>query len=70
MLRLPQMPTIDVVLGYLTNPQDVQILTQPKHRDAIAEAIVVGVKRLYLLDQDDMKTGTYNFAELLEAEQS
>ncbi|MDK8683660.1 N-acetylmuramoyl-L-alanine amidase [Corynebacterium pseudodiphtheriticum] len=69
-LRLPQMPTIDVVLGYLTNPQDVQILTQPKHRDAIAEAIVVGVKRLYLLDQDDMKTGTYNFAELLEAEQS
>ena len=69
-LRLPQMPTIDVVLGYLTNPQDVNILTQPKDRDAIAEAIVVGVKRLYLLDQDDMQTGTYDFAELLKAEQS
>ena len=62
------MPAIDVVLGYLTNPNDVAILTDPQARDAIAEAIVVAVKRLYLLDDDDQPTGTYKFSELLEQE--
>lgn len=66
LLRITAMPTIEVVLGYLTNPHDVTILTDPKHRDAIAEAIVVAVKRLYLLDDDDQPTGTYKFAEMLE----
>lgn len=67
-LRLTYMPAIDVVLGYLTNPNDVAILTDPQARDAIAEAIVVAVKRLYLLDDDDQPTGTYKFSELLEQE--
>ena len=40
-----------------------------EHRDQIAEAIVVGVKRLYLTEEDDQPlTGTYSFVELLEAE--
>lgn len=68
LLRMTQMPTIELACGYLTNPGDVAILTDPRQRDAIAEAIVVAVKRLYLLDQDDQPTGTYKFAELLEAE--
>lgn len=68
LLRLTNMPTIEVVAGYLTNPGDVQILTNPKHRDTIAEAVVVAVKRLYLLDADDQPTGTYKFSELLKAE--
>lgn len=43
-------------------------LTDPSVRDAIAEAMVVAVKRLYLLDEDDQPTGTFKFAELLKAE--
>ncbi|MEJ5928488.1 N-acetylmuramoyl-L-alanine amidase [Corynebacterium sp. H128] len=68
LLRMTKMPTIELVCGYLTNPGDVEILTDPNNRDAIAEAIIVAVKRLYLLDDDDQPTGTYKFAELLEAE--
>lgn len=67
-LRMSKMPTIELVCGYLTNPTDVAILTDPKKRDAIAEAVVVAVKRLYLLDEDDQPTGTFKFTELLAAE--
>ncbi|MDO5032199.1 N-acetylmuramoyl-L-alanine amidase [Corynebacterium sp.] len=70
LLRLTQMPVVQVVLGYITNPKDVAILTNPESRDDIAEAIVVAVKRLYLLDEDTAVTGTYKFSELLRAEQS
>ncbi len=69
LLRLTQMPVVQVVLGYLSNPHDVAVLTDAQRRDDIAEAIVVAVKRLYLLDQDTAVTGTYNFDELLRAEQ-
>ncbi|GGG81914.1 N-acetylmuramoyl-L-alanine amidase [Corynebacterium pelargi] len=68
LLRVTQMPTVEVVVGYLTNPEDVKILTDPAARDAIAEAIVVAVKRLYLQEQDDQPTGTFRFDELLEQE--
>lgn len=69
LMRLTRMPTVEVVVGYLTNPQDVEVLTSPDQRDQIAEAIVVGVKRLYLTEEDDQPlTGTYSFVELLEAE--
>ncbi|WJZ03978.1 N-acetylmuramoyl-L-alanine amidase [Corynebacterium freiburgense] len=67
-LRLTNMPSVEIFAGYLSNPHDVAILTDPKQRDAIAEAIVVAVKRLYLLDRDDQPTGTYNFSELLKSE--
>lgn len=70
LLRLTQMPVVQVVLGYLTNPGDVEVLTTPAKRDDIAEAIVVSVKRLYLLDDDDAVTGTYKFSELLRAEEA
>ena len=69
LLRLTQMPTVEVSVGYLTNPGDVEVLTSPEHRDTIAEAVVVAVKRLYLSEDDDQPmTGTYSFVELLEAE--
>ncbi|HHU67606.1 N-acetylmuramoyl-L-alanine amidase [Corynebacterium sp.] len=70
MLRFTQAPTVEVVAGYLSNPGDVAQLTDPAVRDAMAEAVVVAVKRLYLLDRDDAPTGTYKFAELLRAEQA
>ena len=44
-------------------------MTDPTMRDRIAEAIVVAVKRLYLLDEDEQpKTGTFKFSELLKSE--
>lgn len=67
-LRLTRMPVAQVVLGYLTNAHDVSVLTDPDKRDIIAEAIVVAVKRLYLMDEDTDPTGTYKFSELLAAE--
>ena len=70
LLRLTQMPVIQIVLGYLTNPEDIKILTNPSRRDDIAEAIVIAVKRMYLMKQDTAVTGTYKFSELLQAEQS
>ncbi|HEY5855250.1 MAG TPA: N-acetylmuramoyl-L-alanine amidase [Aldersonia sp.] len=68
LLRLTKMPTVQVDIGYLTNEYDASVLTNPRFRDIIAEAILVSVKRLYLLGQDDQPTGTYTFAELLAEE--
>ena len=68
LLRLSKMPAVEVVAGYVTNPHDVKIVANPRERDCIAEAIVVAVKRLYLLEEDDKPTGTYSFTELLRHE--
>lgn len=70
LLRMTQMPSVAVVAGYLTNPHDVAVVTDPTQRDAIAEAIVVAVKRLYLLEQDTQPTGTFTFTELLRQERA
>ncbi|TQF74686.1 N-acetylmuramoyl-L-alanine amidase [Rhodococcus spelaei] len=67
-LRLTNMPTVQVDIGYLTNDSDVKTLINPRNRDIIAEAILIAVKRLYLLGQDDQPTGTYTFKELLAEE--
>ncbi len=69
MLRMTRMPSVELVAGYLTNPGDLAVLTDPAQRDAIAEAVVVAVKRLYLLDHDTRPTGTYSFPALLREEQ-
>ncbi len=69
-LRATRMPTVQIDVGYLTNESDAAVLTNPHNRDVISEAIVVAVKRLYLLDRDDQPTGTYTFSELLAAETS
>ncbi|MEO9330644.1 N-acetylmuramoyl-L-alanine amidase [Gordonia aurantiaca] len=67
-LRLTRMPVALIDVGYITNPHDAAILGDSDWRNVIADAILVAVKRLYLLDQDDRPTGTYTFAELLAAE--
>lgn len=69
-LRLTRMPAVQIDAGYLTNDADAAILANPQSRDIIAEAILVGIKRLYLLDKDDQPTGTYTFSELLAEELS
>ncbi len=69
-LRLTRMPVAQVDVGYLSNNTDVTLLANPHTRDIIAEAILVAVKRLYLLDKDDQPTGSYTFSRLLAEEQA
>jgi N-acetylmuramoyl-L-alanine amidase len=68
LLRMTRMPAVRVELGYLTNPQDRRKLLDPAFRDVVAEGIVVAVKRLYLLGENDQPTGTFTFADLLRGE--
>ncbi|MDT5064711.1 MAG: N-acetylmuramoyl-L-alanine amidase [Mycobacterium sp.] len=70
LLRLTRMPTVQVDIGYLTNPHDRDMLVLPQTRDSIAEGILAAVKRLYLLGKNDRPTGTFTFAELLAHETS
>jgi N-acetylmuramoyl-L-alanine amidase len=70
LLRLTRMPTVQVDIGYISNPGDRERLVSPASRDAIAEGILAAVKRLYLLGKNDRPTGTFTFAELLAHELS
>ena len=70
LLRLTRMPTVQVDLGYVTNPQNRTLLASSQARDAIAEGMLAAVKRLYLLGKNDRPTGTFTFAELLAHELS
>lgn len=69
LLRMTRMPAAQVDVGYLTNSADCARLADPRVRDTIAEAIVIAVKRLYLLGKNDQPTGTFTFADLLAHEQ-
>jgi N-acetylmuramoyl-L-alanine amidase len=68
LLRLTRMPTVRVELGYLTNMGDRRKLLDTVFRDVVAEGVLVGVKRLYLLGQDDQPTGTFTFSDVLARE--
>ncbi len=68
LLRLTRMPTVRVEIGYLTHMGDRRRLLDPAFRDVVAEGILVGVKRLYLLGQDDQPTGTFTFSDVLARE--
>lgn len=68
MLRLTQMPAVRIEVGYLTNLGDRRKLLDPVFRDVVAEGILVAVKRLYLLGQDDQPTGTFTFQDVLAHE--
>jgi N-acetylmuramoyl-L-alanine amidase len=65
LLRMTRMPAVRVEVGHLTNQGDAGRLAQPTFRDTIAEAVVVAVQRLYLVDEDDAATGTLNVADVL-----
>jgi N-acetylmuramoyl-L-alanine amidase len=64
-LRMTRMPAVRVEVGHLTNHGDAGRLSQPEFRDTIAEAVVVAVQRLCLVDDDDAATGTLNVADVL-----
>jgi N-acetylmuramoyl-L-alanine amidase len=68
LLRMTRMPAVRIELGYLTNPDDRRKLLDPAFRDVVAEGVLVAVKRLYLLGENDQPTGTFTFADLLRGE--
>ncbi len=68
LLRLTRMPAVRVEMGYLTNERDRAALLDPGFRDVVAEGILVAVKRLSLLGQDDKPTGTFTWAEVHQRE--
>lgn len=68
LLRLTRMPAVRVEVGYLTHLGDRRKLLDPVFRDVVAEGILVAVKRLYLLGQDDQPTGTFTFSEVMARE--
>lgn len=68
LLRRTRMPTVHVELGYLSHPDDLAQLADPRVRSTIADALLVAVKRLYLLGENDQPTGTFTYAELLAQE--
>jgi N-acetylmuramoyl-L-alanine amidase len=68
MLRLTRMPAVRIEVGYLTNLGDRRKLLDPIFRDVVAEGILVAVKRLYLLGQNDQPTGTFTFQDVLARE--
>jgi len=57
-----------VEIGYLTNERARAALLDPGFRDVVAEGILVAVKRLYLLGQNDQPTGTFTFSDVLAHE--
>lgn len=69
LLRLTRMPAVRVEIGYLTNASDRAALLDPAFRDVVAEGILVAVKRLYLLGQNDKPTGTFTFSDILQREE-
>ncbi|MEU5690611.1 N-acetylmuramoyl-L-alanine amidase [Actinosynnema sp. NPDC020468] len=68
MLRMTRCTAVRVEVGYLTNAGDRQRLANPSFRDVVAEGILVAVKRLYLLGQNDQPTGTFTLSDLLKHE--
>ncbi|MFP5021209.1 N-acetylmuramoyl-L-alanine amidase [Pseudonocardia phyllosphaerae] len=68
LVRRTRMPAVRVEVGYITNLGDRRKLLDPAFRDVVAEGILVAVKRLYLLGQDDQPTGTFTFNDVLARE--
>ena len=67
-LRLTKAPAVRIEIGYLTNEQDRNKLTEVAFRDTVTEGILIAVKRLYLLGENDQPTGTFTFNDLLRHE--
>ncbi|WP_158879685.1 N-acetylmuramoyl-L-alanine amidase [Amycolatopsis anabasis] len=67
-LRLTRCPAVRIEIGYLTNPGDRRRLSESAFRDVVAEGILIAVKRLYLLGENDQPTGTFTFADVLAHE--
>ena len=43
-LKAPDVPSVLIELGFLTNPSDERLLLSPDYRDRVVEAIVKGIE--------------------------
>jgi N-acetylmuramoyl-L-alanine amidase len=64
LLRMTRMPAVRLDAGYVTSPGDAARLATPEFRDAVAEAVVAAVQRLYLPEHLDVPTGQFRMASL------
>jgi N-acetylmuramoyl-L-alanine amidase len=64
LLRLTRMPAVRLDAGYVTSPGDAARFATPEFRDALAEAVVAAVQRLYLPEHLDLPTGQFRMATL------
>jgi len=69
LLRRTRMPAVRIDAGYITHPDDARQMSLPGFRDAVAEAIVVAIQRLYLPEDSEggsevrnVHPGTIRFA--------
>lgn len=68
LLRRTRMPSVQLDLGYVNNPGNRTGLLDRSVREHIVESILVGVKRLYLLGEGDVQTGTFSVEDILSFE--
>jgi N-acetylmuramoyl-L-alanine amidase len=64
LLRLTRMPAVRLELGHVSSPRDAARLADPAFRDAVAEAVLVAVQRLYLPPELDAPTGVLRIPDL------
>ncbi|HEU0101075.1 MAG TPA: N-acetylmuramoyl-L-alanine amidase [Mycobacteriales bacterium] len=64
LLRLTRMPAVRLELGHITSRRDADRLADPRFRDTVAEAVLVGVQRLYLPADLDPPTGVLRMPDL------
>ena len=64
LLRLTRMPAVRLELGHVTHAGDAARLADPAFRDTVAEAVLVGVQRLYLPADLDPPTGVLRIPDL------
>jgi N-acetylmuramoyl-L-alanine amidase len=66
LLRSLGAPTVWLDLGYLSSPVDRAALADAEHRNHLAEALVFGLQRMFLLADQDVPTGTMRLGDLAE----
>ncbi len=64
LLRRTRMPAVRVDIGYATNPGDAARLAAPEFRDAVAEAAIAALQRLWLPPDLDVATGQFRIPAL------
>jgi N-acetylmuramoyl-L-alanine amidase len=53
LLRRTRMPAVRVEVGYLTNPEDADRLSQVDIRDAVADGVVAAIRRFYAAQEHE-----------------
>lgn len=64
LLRLTRMPAVRLEAGYVSSPSDAARLATGEFRDALAEAVVAALQRLYLPEHLDVPTGQFRMPAL------